>query len=279
MFDESRSHRPDKRAKRKPVGNLPTVKSKRRRSAASSYFKSVIERYQRNKSKTKAISYTINADKSFIVELLEKGVKRKIEIGFEVYCSCNQNNRADRKVCCHIVWVLHEVGKVELDCDILAQVQLTPEELESFTLPAELPLSLKTCDESNDSSSRSFHPKIREHSKFSTVSEWFVGIKNSQASSTCSGCLTKAAVKRGDLHIYTKGILYLQKHDRVVETTCRFCPTKSCVQTMRSSLHNIRPLVELKVKKSPDVALSVEQRMNLQLEGFSIAGLTNIELQ
>ena len=70
-----------------------------------------------------------------------------------------------------------------------------------------------------------------------------------------------------------KGINVLQKHDKVVEATLRFCPRKACVTNIKSEYHNIQDMKDMVCKKKVKTMLSLEQRANLHLEGFKVSGL------
>ena len=74
-------------------------------------------------------------------------------------------------------------------------------------------------------------------------------MKKSKKSCTCAGCLKKGAISTRDLHLYTKGLFYVVKDDKVVSSTLRFCPSWKYVQEIKSSFHNVQPLVSMTVKK------------------------------
>ena len=69
--------------------------------------------------------------------------------------------------------------------------------------------------------------------------------------------------------------MYLHKHEKVVETTLRFCLGKFCVTNISSTLHNIQPFRDDVVYKDP--ILSREQRAKIQVEGFIIHGSDPLE--
>ena len=77
--------------------------------------------------------------------------------------------------------------------------------------------------------------------------------------------------------MYTKGILYLHIHDKVVETTLWFCMSNNCVSNITPTLNNVRLLTDGQVHKDPPVVLSREQRANIQVEGFTIVGAEPID--
>ena len=89
--------------------------------------------------------------------------------------------------------------------------------------------------------------------------------------------LVQGVIKYSNLHLYTKGILYLHKHEKVVETTLRFCLSKFCVTNITSTLNNIQPFADNVVYKDPNFILSREQSAEVQVEGFIIHGLDPID--
>ena len=103
-------------------------------------------------------------------------------------------------------------------------------------------------------------------------------MKKSKKSCTCAGCLKKGAINTGDRHLYTKGLFYVAKDGKVVSCTLRFCPSQKYVQEIKSSFHNFQPLVSMTVKKEPGLVLDVEKRAYLQLEGFTVIGLAQLDL-
>ena len=115
-----------------------------------------------------------------------------------------------------------------------------------------------------------FMIKLKVIKSFRKKSKWFFGVKISNTPTTCSGCLKKGVIKYGNLHLYTKGILYLHKYERVAETNFRFCLSKFCVTNITSTLNNIKPLTEDVVYKDQNLILSREQRAEVQVEGFII---------
>ena len=102
-------------------------------------------------------------------------------------------------------------------------------------------------------------------------------MKKSKKSCTCAGCLKKGAIITGGLDLCRKGLFYVAKDDKVVSSTLRFCPSRKCVQEIKSSFHNAQPLVGMTVKKNLD--LDVEERVHLQLEEFIVIGLAQPDLQ
>ena len=93
----------------------------------------------------------------------------------------------------------------------------------------------------------------------------------------CSGCLKPKHINIGDIHLFVKGLLYLERDDRVVETKLRFCLKVACVQNIQSLYNNIRPLASLTLKKDPSVGeFSQDELANIELEGFSIEGAMTV---
>ena len=218
-----------------------------------------------------ATSITKNSDSSFQVKLKEQNKTFIVDVGLEIYCSCNKNQRADRKTCVHILWCMNKLCKKELSNEIIAQVLLEHHELLSLDPPSEL-LVIHTENE------RRFHDKIINHKKFNVKYDWFVAVKKSKKSCTCAGCLKKGNISTGDLYLYTKGLFHVAKDDRFVSSTLTFCPSWKCVQEIKSSFHNVQPLVSMKVKKEPGLVLDVEQRAHSQLEGLAVIGLAQLDL-
>ena len=105
-------------------------------------------------------------------------------------------------------------------------------------------------------------------------------MKKSKKSCTCAGCLKKGAISTRDLHLYTKGLFYVVKDDKVVSSTLRFCPSWKYVQEIKSSFHSVQPLVSMTVKKKKKTGLviDVEELVHLQLEGFTVTDLAQLHL-
>ena len=95
----------------------------------------------------------------------------------------------------------------------------------------------------------------------------------------CSGCLKPGAIKITDLQLRVKGWLFLERDNRVVEINLRFCLNKSCCLNVQSSRNNIQPLKSTVIKKDPLLGpLSQEEIINVQLAGFKIQEIQNVEL-
>ena len=67
---------------------------------------------------------------------------------------------------------------------------------------------------------------------------------------TCSGCLKPGVIKITDLHMRVKGLLFLERDNRAVETNLRFRLNKSCCLNIESSRNNTQPLKSLVIKKT-----------------------------
>ena len=102
IFDETRSHRPDKLVKKRSSGNLPPIRSKRKRSIQCSSFLKILDSFHQHESKMNVISY-VKDEASYKVTLNDHGVVRNVKISKEFFCSCNKIIRADRKTCRHII--------------------------------------------------------------------------------------------------------------------------------------------------------------------------------
>ena len=140
---------------------------------------------------------------------------------------------------------MNKLCKKEISDAIIAQVSLEYHELLSLDPPGEL-IVIHTENE------RKFHDKIINNKSFNVKNDWFFDVKKSKKSCTCAGCLKKGAINTGDLHLYTKGLSYVAKDDKVVSSTLIFCPSWKCVQEIKSSFHNVQPLVSMAVKKNID---------------------------
>ena len=114
-------------------------------------------------------------------------------------------------------------------------------------MPHQLPASVIQCE-----SARKFSLKLKNHPRFEIKQIWYLLAKKSGVPSRCSGCIVPKQIKTGDLHLYVKGLLYLEKDDRVVETKLRFCLKRKCVTKIISSCKNIRLLnLDCEVKRDP----------------------------
>ena len=122
--------------------------------------------------------------------------------------------------------------------------QVTTEHNELMKLiaecPAEIPQTLKVCSLINPG--RVFPRKLQDHSKFNDQQVWVLDRKRDTKSATCSGCLAKAAINQGDLHLCVKGLFYIERDNQVVESTMRFECKANCVRFIKGTKHNIRDM-------------------------------------
>ena len=127
---------------------------------------------------------------------------------------------------------------------VLVQIEISREIFDEMreSLPHELPESFTQWE-----NGRTFSPKLKNHPRFEI---WYLSVTKSGAPRRCSSCMVPKQIKIGDLHLYVKGLLNLEKDDRVVETKLRFCLKRKCVTNINSSYNNIRPLnLDCAVKK------------------------------
>ena len=240
-----------------------------------------MKKSETNKNFTKITLYEKSAEK-INVEIDFKQRKFKVEFGHKMYCSCTSNIREDRKTCWHIIWCLKKLANLSYTNDIVAQVELNQDEFNQvmYQMPdsfEHIYPELKTC--LLPPAPVDYKEQIRSHPHYNTQHPWYVKIKTSVTPATCTGCLQPDAIKMNDLHIATKGLLYVKKNDKGVNTELRFCPKKECVQDIKSPYTNIRPLADpMKVQLDRSQEISVEHRANLQIEGFQIQGVHPVDL-
>ena len=213
-----------------------------------SSFLKILDSFHQHENKMIVISY-VKDEALHKVPLNDDDVVRNVEISREFFCSSNKTIRADRKACRHIIWRLNKIRLIELDDDIIGWIYLEDYEIRDLKIPDILRESLKKVN----AAKRNFHHKIKSHQKSLEKSKWFIGVKSSNIPATCSGCLKKGVIKYGSLYLYTKGILYLHKYERVVETTLRFCFSKFCVTNITSTLNNIKPFIDDVVYKDQNL--------------------------
>ena len=77
-----------------------------------------------------------------------KGQIFNVQIGTNFLCSCALSTVANRKTCCHIVWVLRYVFSVEKSNSVLAQIEISREIFDETreSLPHDLPESVTQCE-------------------------------------------------------------------------------------------------------------------------------------
>ena len=140
-------------------------------------------------------------------------------------------------------------------------------------IPDKLPENLKTCGESTRSS-RKIHQKLTSHELFDNEQEWKMVRKKSTKDGRCSGCLKKGAIKEDLLHLAVNGLLYLRNKDKVVETTLRFCPRRSCVTQIKGTLNNIKDLKDTDTVQCTTefyATLNEEERQLLDNENINVS--------
>ena len=107
------------------------------------------------------------------------------------------------------------VFSVEKSNSVLAQIEISREIFDEMreSLAHELPEPVTQCE-----NGRTFSAKLKNHPRFETEQIWYLSVKKSGAPSRCSSCMVPKQTEIGDLHLNVKGLLYLEKDDRVVET-------------------------------------------------------------
>ena len=66
----------------------------------------------------------------------------------------------------------------------------------------------------------------------------------------------------------------MEDKDQVIETPLRFCLSRKCVQPIKPSRHNIRPLGDKKVKKDPFLGhLTKDEKQELKDEQINVEKL------
>ena len=95
------------------------IKAKRRRSLQTTHLTSIVKKYH---CKNIATSITKNSGSSFQVKLKEQSGRFIVNVGLDIYCSCNKNKRAVGNTWVHIVWCMNKLCKKKLSDEIIAQV-------------------------------------------------------------------------------------------------------------------------------------------------------------
>ena len=266
MFDETRSHRPDKRAK----ASLPKIKQKRFRSLLSSCLHhgagEMSKRYHIN---SKVIDLVSRGGET-IINIEQRKKKYSITLSGEVFCTCTTSQKADRKTCSHVIWVYTNVlGLNETDVTV-AQVSFESKSLAKlmYLCPSSIPVHLTKCSErSND---RMIHKEVQEHPKYNNYQEWVIGRKGNTA--PCPGFLKKGVITTGDLHFYVLDVLYVSTKDIAVETKFRFCPRMCRVTNHKGIFHTITDLKgNMKIICPQKIRLTDEEEKSLLSEGFTVS--------
>lgn len=162
------------------------------------------------------IDVTILRDNLYLVSFSEN-----------VFCTCTPSQRADRKTCCHVIWLLLNLFGMEEEGNILAQDSLDRSTLSVLYQKCHdnVPEALSKCFERPVK--RIFHPLITSHDLCDTEQTWYVQRKKRKAS-TCAGCLKKDI---DCIYLAVYGLIFLKAQNLVVQTMHRFCPSRSCVTT------------------------------------------------
>ena len=184
-----------------------------------------------------------------------------------------------KKTCCHIIWCLMSIYDLDKNDPRLAQVEFANNVFYGLVLktPSEIPQNLKIL---SSIKARVFCKQLEAHDKSNhSKQERFLTRKTMGKSARFSGCLKPGAIKMTDLYLRVKGLLFLERNSRVVETNLRFCLNKSCCLNIESSRNNMQPLKSIVIKKDPLLGtLSQEEIITVQLEGFKIQGMPNVKL-
>ena len=173
----------------------------------STYTQNVIAKADKMNQLTNVVQcQRRNSQITFVVQC--KGQIFNVQIGTNFLCSCSLSTVANRKTCCHIVWVLHYVFSVEKSNSVLTQIEVSREIFDEMreSLPHELPESVTQCE-----NGRTFSAKLKNHPRFETEQIWYLSVKKSGAPSRCSSCMVPKQTEIGDLHLNVKGLLYLEK--------------------------------------------------------------------
>ena len=132
------------------------------------------------------------------------------------------------KKTCHINWCLMNIYCLHKSDPHLAQVEFVDNVFHELVLkiPSEMPEHQKTF---SSVKARVFWKESKAHHKFNSEQEWFLTRKSMGKSARCSGCLKPGAIKITDLHLRVKGVVFLERKNRVVETNLQFCLNKAAV--------------------------------------------------
>ena len=124
---------------------------------------------------------------------------------------------AGKKTFCHIIWCLMNIYCLDKNDPRLAQVEFADNVFHDLVLktPSEIPEHLKTF---SSIKARVFCKQLEAHDKFNSEQEWFLTRKTMGKPARCSDCLQPGAIKITDLHLRVKGLLFLERDNRVVET-------------------------------------------------------------
>ena len=266
MFDETRSHRPDKRAK----ASLSKIKQKRFRSLQSSCFMTALEQLKKHHIYTKVIDLVSRRGET-IINIEQRKKKYSITLSGEVFCTCTTSQKADRKTCSHVIWEYTNVlGLNETDVTV-AQVSFQSKSLAKLMslCPSPIPVHLTKCKERNND--RMIHRKVQEHPKFNNYQEWVIDRKGNTVPCRCSGCLKKGVINTGDLHFYVLAYYMFQLKMLLWKRNLDFA--LACVVTNQNgTFHNITDLKgDMKIICPKKIRLTDEEQKSILSEGFTVS--------
>ena len=197
---------------------------------------------------TRVLSLTQGSEKTHLL-IQCQNTNYNVEIAKAVRCDCFCQQMAGKKTCCHIIWCLMNVYCLDKNDQRLAQVEFANDVFHDLVLktPSEIPEHLKTF---SSIKARVFCKQLEAHDKFNSEQEWLLIRKTMSKPARCSGCLKPGAIKMTDLHLRMKGLLFLERDNRVAETNLRFCLNKSCCLNIESSRNNTQPLKSPVIKRT-----------------------------
>ena len=154
------------------------------------------------------------------MSILRENNRHRVTIGENVYCTCTPSQRADRKTCCHVLWVYVNLFGMEEDDNTIAQVNLDRAKLGSLyqKCPDNAPENLSKCLQK--AVKRTFHPMILIHPKCDAEQTWYVQRKPGNKTSTCAGCIKKGQIMPGAVHLFVEGLLFLTKQNWIIFIIC-----------------------------------------------------------
>ena len=132
-------------------------------------------------------------------------------------------------------------------------------------------MSHKTCQRALKNQSNAHSTQWSSHPKCDDEQTWVLQRKPGTKKSTCSGCLKKDQIDPGMLHLAVEGLLYIRKHNNVVQTVLRFCLSRKCVTDIRSKMNNIRNLTSMEIKEHESLTsdpLTASERDDIVKKGF-----------
>ena len=201
------------------------------------------------------------------VSISQENKRYRVTIGVNVYCTCTPSQRADRKTCCHAVWVFQNLFEVSDDDATMAQISLDEAKIRSLheNCPNEVPENLARCLQKEIK--RHLHPRLVSHPSRDAPQYWMVDRRSGKAVK-CSGCLQKDIIKTGMIHLRVEGGLLVLKNEMVVQPPLRFCAKAKCVTNIKSKFNNVRNLTSMEVKVEESFQLAEEERSSLLQKGF-----------